>query len=134
MTTKKQHRAGSIKMLAELYRDLNREFFSSKLPRRMHIQWFDLPGTIIARVRWKALAHLTKRGNKTICKTYYKPFVLQIDRRLKGRHLQKQVGMSMLHEMAHLKLGPNVDCTEWDGPFDKEMLRLARRGAFRLFW
>lgn len=40
----------------------------------------------------------------------------------------------MLHEMAHLKLGVDIDCREWDGKFDKEMFRLAKAGAFRYFW
>jgi hypothetical protein len=59
---------------------------------------------------------------------------MQFSRKLKGKHLQKQVGMSMLHEMAHLKCGVDVACGEWDGAFDKEMFRLAKAGAFRYFW
>jgi hypothetical protein len=42
--------------------------------------------------------------------------------------------MSMLHEMAHLKVGVGVDCEDWDGAFDKEMLRLAKAKAFQYFW
>jgi len=122
-----KNRAGSIAWLRELYRELNKEYYRNKLPKRLPITWFDLPGNIIARVRWTAYVI----DRKT---TAYKPKVMHFDRRLKGRHLQRQVGMSMLHEMAHLKLGTEVECREWDGEFDKEMLRLAKAGAFNRFW
>ena len=115
-------RAGSKSWLRFRYRELNKEFFRNKLPRRIPIEWAVLPDTIIARVQWRK-----RRGE-------YQPLRMQFDRRLKGRYLQKQVGMSMLHEMAHLKLGVDVACEEWDGKFDKEMFRLARAGAFRYFW
>lgn len=116
------HRAGSVNWLRETYRELNKEFYNNELPRSFPIQWADLPGSIIARVKWKIKIDV------------YVPYVMQFDRKLKGRHLQKQVGMSMLHEMAHLRCGADVDCREWDGKFDKEMFRLARAGAFRYFW
>ena len=122
MTTRRR-RAGSVAWLREMYRWLNKEFFKNRLPQRFPIAWADLPGTIIARVKWSRI-----RPND------FKPRVMQFDRRLKGQHLQKQVGMSMLHEMAHLKLGVDIDCREWDGKFDKEMFRLAKAGAFRYFW
>ena len=123
MTTRRRARAGSIKWLRELSNGLNKEFFDSKLPRRLDFEWHKLPGTIIARVRWKRL----ENGE-------FKPYVMQFSRMLKHAALQKQVGMSMLHEQAHLKLGVKVDCREWDGEFDREMFRLAKAGAFRYFW
>lgn len=123
MTTRRRARAGSVAWLRETYRGLNKEFFENKLPRRFPIEWATLPSTIIARVRWTRIRPQN-----------FKPIVMQFDRRLKGGHLQKQVGMSMLHEMVHLKLGVEVDCKEWDGPFDKEMFRLAKAGGFRYFW
>lgn len=126
-----RHRAGSVAWLRELYRDLNKEFYRNKLPKRLPITWFDLPGQIIARVRWAAYIVVDSKDRK---KTKYKPRVMHFDRKLKGRHLQRQVGMSMLHEMAHLKLGTEVECREWDGKFDREMLRLAKAGAFNRFW
>jgi hypothetical protein len=130
VTTKKRPRAGSVKMLIELYCDLNKEFFNNDLPHRLPIEWADLPGTIIARVRWKNRTDI-RRG---IVRSGFNPFVMQISRHLKPVYLQKQLGMSMLHEMVHLKLGIDVACEEWDGAFDKEMFSLAKRGAFRLFW
>lgn len=122
MTTKRRTRAGSIKWLQELFEELNKEFYDGRLPR-IQFEWTTLPGTIIARVRWRR-----HRGN------LFKPYVMQFSRILKHRALQKQVGMSMLHEMAHMKLGVEVDCKEWDGEHDKEMFRLAAAGAFRYFW
>ena len=121
--TKSGPRAGSTAWLRMHYAELNKEFFKNKLPRNFPIEWAKLPGSIIARVRWTS----KPRGT-------YKPRIMQFDRCLKGRCLQKQVGMSMLHEMAHLKLGVDVDCKEWDEKFDKEMFRLAKAGAFRYFW
>jgi hypothetical protein len=129
-----KYRAGSVAWLREIYRNLNKEYFRNKLPKRFKIEWTTLNGTIVACVRWKAYATIYRKGKKTNVSTKYKPTVMQFDRKLKGRFLQKQVGMSMLHEMAHLKLGAMVDCKDWDGPFDKEMFRLAKAGAFQRFW
>jgi len=109
--------------LRELYNEMNKEFYEGKLTRRLNFEWQTLPGTIIARVRWKRFSN-----------DDFRPYVMQFSRRLKHAALQKQVGMSMLHEMAHLKCGIKVDCREWDGEFDKEMFRLAKTGAFRYFW
>src|SRR5208282_4441366 len=128
-----KHRAASVAWLKEAYRELNKEYFKNKLPRRFNIEWSTLNGTIVARVRWRAYSIVTHKGKKTVVSTEYKPTVMQFDRKLKGRFLQKQVGMSMLHEMAHLKLGANIDCKDWDGPFDQEMFRLAKAGAFQRF-
>lgn len=127
--TKRKTRWGTNKALVELFRILNKEFFDNKLPH-VRVEWetnkIPIKGNILARVRWK--------GSNCGDTADYKPYLLQIHRRLKPRWMQKQVGMSMLHEMAHLKLGVSVDCEEWDGDFDKEMFRLAAVGAFQYFW
>ena len=127
-----KHRAGSVAWLRALYKRLNKEHFKNKLPKRLPIEWATLNGTIIARVKWKAYKRLTRKGKYSVSE--YKPVVMQFDRKLKGAFLQKQVGMSMLHEMVHLKLGAEIDCKDWDGPFDQEMLKLAKAGAFQFFW
>ncbi|PWT76410.1 MAG: hypothetical protein C5B59_06710 [Bacteroidetes bacterium] len=122
MLTHPKARWGSLKYLRQLYRILNREYFESKLPT-IPIEWADLPGTIIARVRWRRI------GN-----TEYKPYVMQFRKELKPRFLQRQVGMSMVHEMAHMVLGPESDCLDWGGPFDRLMFKLTKKGAFQRFW
>ena len=127
--TKRKHRWGTNRSLLELFKALNKEFFDNKLPR-VRVEWDTdkepVPGTIIARCKW----HVLKGGKPE----QYKAYLLQISRKLRPIYLQKQVGMSMLHEMAHLKLGVGVDCEDWDGAFDKEMLRLAKAKAFQYFW
>jgi hypothetical protein len=113
----------------ELFRQLNKEFFDNKLPH-VRVEWDTkkerVPGTLIARCKW--------RGPKGGKPEQYKAYLLQIKSELRPRYLQKQVGMSMLHEMVHLKLGVGVECEDWDGDFDKEMFKLAAAGAFQWFW
>jgi hypothetical protein len=113
----------------ELFKTLNKEFFDNKLPH-IRVEWdtdaLPLQGTILARVKWK--------GPQDGKPERYKAYLLQISRKLKPKYLQKQVGMSMLHEMAHMKLGVGVDCCEWGGDFDKEMFRISAAGGFQYFW
>ena len=135
----KEPRVGSTAWLRFIYRFLNTEFFDNKLPKRLPVVWAKLPGTLMARVRWRSYRTVTrgkgKRGKRPlVIDTRHVPLIMQIDRRLKGQHLQKQVGMSMVHEMAHLVLGVHVECTEWGGKFDRLMFRLCRKGAFQRFW
>ena len=116
-------RAGSNRWLRTLYAELNKEFFGNNLPKRLCIEWARPPYPRIARVLWE------RKSDGT-----YIPLKLQVHEIMKPSILQKKVGFSMLHEMVHIKLGPAVECEEWDGKFDKEMFSLAKRGAFRLFW
>jgi len=123
MTTRKRCRAGSNKWLRTLYNELNLEFFGDKLPKDLKFEWAKIPSTHIARVLWNRQPDGT-----------YKPMRFQVHELMKPRIFQKKVGMTMLHEMVHIKLGPSIVCEDWDGPFDQEMFDLAKRGAFRLFW
>ena len=123
MTTERKARAGSKRWLRTLYNEINSEFFEGKLTKRLDFEWVKMPNNLVARVLWRRQPDGT-----------YKPYTMQFSDLMKHRALQKKVGFSMLHEMAHVKLGVDVQCTEWDGEFDKEMFRLAKEGAFRLFW
>ena len=119
----KMPRAGSSSWLRTLYRCLNNEFFEGKLPR-VDVRWHSCQSRVMAKTLWGL-----HKGDKL-----HTPLTVWFDPLLKDKRLQKQVGMSMLHEMAHIKLGPAVECREWHGEFDKEMFRLSAAGAFRYFW
>jgi hypothetical protein len=123
VTTKRKCRAGSAAWLRGLYNELNAEFFENKLPHNLEISWATLDKNTTARVLWK-------KGPDS----KYIPYRVEIDAIMKPAKLQKKCGMSMLHEMVHIKSGLEVACEEWDGEFDKEMFKLAAAGAFRLFW
>lgn len=143
MSTKRKSRWGTNKRLLELYKELNKEFFENKLPHHIRVEWdtdkMPISGTTIARCLWR----VPKGGKpgpmvRMFCggstAAQHKAYLLQISRKLKPRFLQKQVGMSMLHEMVHLKLGVDICCEDWGGEFDKEMYRLAKAWAFQPFW
>jgi hypothetical protein len=130
LSTKRKPRWGTNKRLLELYKELNKGFFENKLSHHIRVEWdtdkMPISSTTIARCLW----HVPK-GSKP---SQHKAYLLQISRKLKPRFLQKQVGMSMLHEMVHLKLGVDIYCEDWGGEFDKEMYRLAKAWAFQPFW
>lgn len=116
-------RAGSTAWLRLVYKCLNNEFFGGKLPK-VDVRWHRCQNRLMAKTMWGL-----HRGD-----TKHTPLTIWFDPVLKDQRLQKQVGMSMLHEMVHVKLGCEVECREWHGAFDKEMFRLASAGAFRYFW
>jgi hypothetical protein len=89
------------------YREYNRKYFGNKLPKA-HVKFSGIEGLGVTHVEWKEI------------------FISKQLKRWRAIAL-----MTLLHEMVHLSLPPRFN----HGPrFNKEMLRLAKAGAFRGIW
>lgn len=126
-TTSKKKRLPDFKsnrFLKRLYNELNADYFDNKLPRTMKVIWSeDIEYNLVAKTMWR-------RNIEGVME----PFEIRIPIRLQKLYLQKQVGMTMVHEMNHIKCGFDVNCEEMDGEFDKSMFDLCAKGAFQTFW
>ena len=103
--------------LKKLYDRLNRKYFGGKLPADTKVCWGNT-------LKWQ--------GSIGLCH-YSEPPRIEVAAELKT--YVRLTESTVLHEMVHLKLF-NTKWREPDhGPlFQKEMLKLARAGAFRRLW
>jgi SprT-like family len=109
----------SDRTLKRLYRQINRQYFFGKLPSRTIVHYTRMPGEL-GRMEYCGLARPEISINKRMHIT------------------PSQAVMTLCHEMAHLyvickhgKRGLRVE----HGPiFQREMLRLAKAGAFASHW
>jgi hypothetical protein len=63
-----------------------------------------------------------------------RPIGLGLNDKLQRPFWRKIAAIKIVHEMVHLLLGPDVDCQDFGGDFDKAMLRAVNEGAFLEFW
>ena len=96
--------------LERSYRYYNRRYFGNLLPNPPEV-----------RVHWARLQ--SELG-------YQLEDEIVLNRRY--RHCNALWRMTLLHEMVHLKLPPRAP--DHGRRFQREMLRLARAGAFRYLW
>lgn len=103
----------SDKQLLRWYREYNRKWFSAALPEDIDILFAPVDDCTVAKL------------NDCDVQNY----VLQIN----PRYLVDtcMVRMTLLHEMAHIKLWPYK---AHGVRFQQEMLRLAKAGAFKGLW
>lgn len=106
------------KTATQLYRKYNRKYFDGKLPK--------LPILWPSKLRKTSLAGYTEYNLKT-----RKPTHIALNPRFCG--LRAIWILTLLHEMCHVKtgdLGPDEHGPRWQ----REMHRLARKGAFDNWW
>ena len=128
-------RSGSNAWLRGIYRWLNKDYFQNKLPKRLPVEWADLPGTTVARAKWTSRTTTNyKNRKKIVVRKKWMPKLIQVDRSLRHNYLASYVGMCLVHEMNHVACGVDEDCKTFDGEFDKNMFRLTKQGAFQPFW
>lgn len=102
--------------LHRLYRRLNRKWFSNKLPHDTIVAWEPRLNRIPIQ------AQLVDEDE---------PLVILHNPHL--RHLTNLVEFNMLHEMAHIAT-LNKESDDHGPRFQREMMRLARAGAFERIW
>lgn len=102
------------KRLKKYYDNFNRIFFDGKLPRDTRVGWNS-----------EILGYAYTVGIEDT-ETKHKFFLIYLD---KKKHFDtKQVLLTLLHEMAHIHLYPDM---KHGKKFDREIIRLAVRGAFK---
>lgn len=102
--------------LASVYAEYNAQYFGDSLPKDTLTCWSE-EGSIESVVFYALTLHVRP------VQVYFSP---------KIKHLEAVLRMTMLHEMVHVKLGRSS--AEHGKAFQKEMLRLAKRGAFQSLW
>lgn len=105
--------------LGRVYKEFNKKHFGNRLPKDMIVR-FDVLRT-------------SDDGCQEPCATtafmLNRPLYIQINKRLAWQSML--ANFSLIHEMVHVAL-PEV---RGHGPkFQKEMLRLAKKGAFKHMW
>jgi predicted metal-dependent hydrolase len=100
--------------LALTYAEFNKKWFSNRLPRDMVVRFANLD------VNTHGLGITYMKFGRTL--------YIEVSRKLAVHSML--VDMTLLHEMVH------VEHPEWNhGPkFQKRMLQLAKKGAFRHCW
>jgi hypothetical protein len=102
----------SKRCLRRAYDYYNRRYFKNKLPHNAELIFTEHVGSAIG---------MTMLG--------FDPPVIMIAERI--RQFGSTVDLTLLHEMAHIKLGKRVNHGK---KFQKEMLRLANAGAMEDLW
>lgn len=108
----------SDKRLAHWYHKWNNQYFASELPVDTVLYW----------------EPLTQDDGET-CPVYeidFGKFAIKIDPATMG--FPRYWKMTLLHEMAHLKLWPKHPKHQHGKVFEQEMVRLAQAGAFKNLW
>lgn len=96
-----------------LYREFNRKWFGNRLPKDMVVSYANLDPI------GQGVTHYFKG----------RPLYIELNHRL--RWSESQTALTLLHEMVHVSLPYRFN----HGPkFHKEMLRLAKAGAFKAWW
>ena len=100
--------------LKRLYDSFNKKYFGNSLPKELPVVFQMLDSQ--------------RMMGRTIIYRGRHPMYIEIAVRYKGN--LSLVAMTLLHEMLHVKY-PKMD----HGPkFHREMLRLAKAGAFKPYW
>jgi hypothetical protein len=109
----------TTKQLRLMYRRFNKKWFRNKLPKNLQIIVKDLGRG--KNAGW-AVTHFES----------YQPVYIMFNR----QHLWNHSGtrMTMLHEMVHVALPFRCDSHGPYSRFEKEMVRLAKAGAFTESW
>lgn len=113
--------------LARLYNHYNREFFDGKLPDGVKLYY----AARLDKVNTKDGKH-----RSTCAVTYfYKEGPPKIVIRKTPASNMRHRASDLLHEMCHIAV-PEAECEDKDpnSPFQKEMKRLAKAGAFQNVW
>lgn len=112
----------SKKGLRKMYRDFNRKWFRNRLPKNIEVRFVDLPQP-------KALSHINFGLTHFEA---YKPVYIYIWSGLQRNH--GETAMTLLHEMVHVSLPYTCNSHGPYSRFEKEMVRLAKAGAFNPYW
>lgn len=124
-TAKKMPDFKTNRWLKNLYNELNKDFFGGKLPKNIRVIWSeDVQHGVMGKTMW---FNSTVTGDMV-------PYEIRIPIRMRKLYLQRSVGMTMVHEMNHIKCGFEVPCEEFGGKFDDSMFELCKKGAFQTFW
>jgi hypothetical protein len=108
--------------LAEFYREFNREWFGGRLPADTRLYW--MPARMANRSGHLAEVWGTRKQHRPITN-----FKISVSNRI--RFSSRLVVRVLLHEMAHISTGLGAQ----HGPrWQREMLRLAKAGAFARLW
>ena len=99
----------SAKKLKRAYREYNKKFFGNILPNPPEV-----------KLRWAAISEMGYQVEDEIV----------LNRRDRSRNSVWR--FTLLHEMVHLSLPPNL--ADHGRRFQQEMLRLAQIGAFAKLW
>lgn len=111
---KRKHRTfGTDWNLREFYRHFNARFFGNKLPKDMPVSF----------------RKIDTLGNTVIHNQTFRPLYIQINARL--RFSSRLSMATVLHEMVHVAYPEKRGHRGW---FDKEMLKLVKRGAMNGLW
>jgi hypothetical protein len=104
--------------LRRWFLEYNKRYFGNKLPKECIVKWAFQTKEWMGRQSWRKL----KKGAP-------KTPIIQVS--AKYRFNKSVAHLTLLHEMVHLALPKRVN----HGPrFHKEMLRLAKAGAFSRWW
>lgn len=99
--------------LREFYRIFNKKYFSNRLPKDMPV----------------GFRKIDTLGNTVIHKQTFRPLYIQVNDRLK---FSSRLSMgTVLHEMLHVAYPERRGHRKW---FDREMLKLVKRGAMNGLW
>ena len=99
--------------LREMYRYFNRKYFSNRLPKDMPVSF----------------RKINTLGNTIIHPQTFRPLYIQITDRI--RFSSRLSMATVLHEMLHVAHPEKRGHRGW---FDKEMLKLVKRGAMNGLW
>jgi hypothetical protein len=99
--------------LRDFYRRFNKKYFSNSLPKDMPVSFRNIPTL----------------GNTVIHKQTFRPLYIQITNRI--RFSSRLCMGTVLHEMIHVAHPEKRGHRGW---FDKEMLRMVKRGAMNGLW
>jgi hypothetical protein len=105
---------GTDKDLRYIYAELNRKFFSNKLPKDMPVYFKKLKDDL---------------GATTIHTQTFRPLYMRIEKRI--NFSKALCYTTILHEMVHVAHPEKRGHRGW---FDKEMLKLAKKGAMNGYW
>lgn len=95
------------------YAEINRKFFSNKLPKDMVV--------VFASMERSTLGSCSIR--------YGRPLYIELNRRLAWNHMLVEI--TLLHECVHVENPQYAGHGPW---FQKRMLQLAKLGAFKHVW
>jgi predicted metal-dependent hydrolase len=119
--------------LKKLFHEFNARYFRNSLPRNTIVVYADL-------TKKRALGHCGERieerkklfNGKSKWVVVKRTPIIRIDNRLKFSTVL--TAMTLAHEMCHLSLNRKHPRHKHGPLFNKEMKRLAARGAFNPYW
>ena len=112
---KRYKQYGNDNDLRMLYLEYNRKYFSNRLPKDMPVRFASTPGDLATTV-----IHMQT----------FRPLFIKISEKL--RFSRRLSAGTLLREMVHVKHPERRGCK--NAAFEKEMMALAKKGAFRGIW